>query len=93
MFYVGINLFVHCGSSKYLYALPAPLKLNRPIQKVFPWDEEKPKKSFVLVQKMRQQGCALSVRLLVKFSFLAHLEKREQSVRNVVKNLNCSPKS
>jgi len=25
MFYVGINLFVHCGSSKYLYALPAPL--------------------------------------------------------------------
>ena len=46
MFYFIINLSVHCGSSKCLYALPAPLKikLNRPIQEVLSMGRRKTQK-------------------------------------------------
>ena len=93
MFHFILDFFVHCGSSKCLYALPAPLKLNRPILEVFLWDEGKPKKLFVLVQRMPPLECVHFVKQLEKYSSLAHLDKREQNARNVVKNLNYSSKS
>ena len=57
------------------------------------WDEEKHKKSFEVAQKMPQLECVHFVKLLEKYLFLAHLVKNEQSVKNVVKNLNYSSKN
>ena len=57
------------------------------------WDEEKLKKLFELAQKMQLLECVHYAKQLVKYSFLDHLEKNVQSVKNVVKNLNYSSKN
>ncbi len=69
------------------------LNLIDRLSKFFQWDEEKLKKLFGLVLKTRQLECALCVEQLVKYSFLAHLEKREENVKNVAKSLNYNSKS
>ena len=60
--------------------------------KLIQWDVEKLKKLFAQVLKMQQLECVLNVGQLVKYSSLAHLEKREENAKNAVKNLNYSSK-
>ena len=69
------------------------LNLIDRLRKFFQWDEEKLKKLFGLVLKMLQLECVLCVEQLVRYSFLVHLEKREQNARNVAKSLNYRSKS
>ncbi len=64
------------------------LNLIGRFRKFIHWDEEKVRKLFALVQKMQLLECVLFVKQLAKYSFLAHLERREQNVKNVAKNLN-----
>ncbi len=69
------------------------LNLIDRLWKFFQWDEEKLKKLFGLGLKMQQLECVLCVIQLVKYSFLAHPEKREENARNVAQSLKYNSKS